>query len=159
MMFNKLTRKAITNRIISEGFINLTQNWESRQLILGYEKEFVPSINSIEILDTSMAYINRHGILPAFNTMLNRASNPEFNRVYILAIDPPTMNLFIRYIDRAIFSILKDNSFLLDHAKQIITEDRHLGQPWYVSHEDSPSWSILTIKAILISPTFLLHEP
>ena len=69
------------------------------------------------------------------------------------------MNHFIRHIDRAIFSILKDNSFLLEHAKQIITEDRHLGQSWYVSHEDSPSWSILTIKAILISPTFLLHEP
>ena len=158
-MFNKLTRRVITHRIISEGFIHVIENWESRQLIIGYEKEFVPSINSIEILDTSMAYINRHGILPAFNTMLNRASNPQFNRVYIVAIDPPTMNHFIRYIDRAIFSILKDNSFLLEHAKQIITEDRHLGQPWYVSHEDSPSWSILTIKAILISPTFLLHEP
>ena len=158
-MFNKLTRRVITHRIISEGFIYVIENWESRQLIIGYEKEFVPSINSIEILDTSMAYINRHSILPAFNTRLNRASSPQFNMVYIVAIDPPTMNHFIRYIDRAIFSILKDNSFLLEHAKQIITEDRHLGQPWYVSHEDSPSWPILTIKAILISPTFLLHEP
>ena len=87
-MFNKLTRRVITHRIISEGFIHVIENWESRQLIIGYEKEFVPSINSIEILDTSMAYINRYGVLLAFNTMLNRASNPQFNRVYIVAIDP-----------------------------------------------------------------------
>ena len=48
-MFNKLTRKVITHRIINEGFIYVIENWESRQLIIGYEKEFVPSINSIEI--------------------------------------------------------------------------------------------------------------
>ena len=84
----------------------------------------------------------------------------QINRLHILHIDPPTMYNFMRYIDPSIFSTLKDNSYLLEYGKQFITNNRHPGEPWYTSLENSPSWCILTVKTILMSPAFfLLHEP
>ena len=132
-----------------------TENWETRQLIVGYDKEFLSSINYIGNLYTSIIYIDKYpGIFEAFNTILNEAANPQINRLYILHIDPPTVCNFRRYIDHSIFSTLKYNSYLLEHGKQIITKNRHPGEPRYNSHEDSPSCYILTVKAILMSPVF-----
>ena len=111
-------------------FIIATENWETRQLIVGYDKEFLSSINSIGNLHTSIVYINRYpGIFEAFNTILNGAPSPRINRLYILHINPPTMCNFMRYIDHSIFSTLKDNSYLLEYGKQIITDNRHPGEP------------------------------
>ena len=131
------------------------QNWETRHLIVGYEKEFLSSINSIGNLHTSIVYIDRHpGMFEAFKTILDGAANPQINRLYTINIDPSTMCNLIRFIDISIFSILQDNSFLLEYTKQIITENRHPGEPGFISHEDSPSWCILTVKTILMSPVF-----
>ena len=65
---------------------------------------------------------------------------------------------FIRFIDHSIFSILQDNSFLLEHAKQIIPDNRHPGEPWY-----TPPMKILLlmhtyiVKTILMSPAFFFY--
>ena len=128
------------NLISGDFFMIAAQNWETRHLIVGYEKEFLSSINSIENLLTSIAYIDRHpSMFEAFNTIVNGAASPQINRLHIINIDPPTMCNFIRFIVHSIFSTLQDNSFLLEYAKQIIPENRHPGEFWYIFHEDSPS--------------------
>ena len=121
-----------------------TENWETRQLIVGYDKEFLSSINYIGNLYTSIIYIDKYpGIFEAFNTILNEAANPQINRLYTLNKEPPTMCNFIRFIDHSIFSILQDNSFLLEHAKQIIPDNRHPGEPWYTPPWRFSFWCIL----------------
>ena len=131
----------MANNLINEDFFMIAaQNWETRHLIVGYEKEFLSSINSIGNLHTFIVYIDRHpGMFEAFKTILDGAANPQINRLYIINIDPPTMCNFIRFIVHSIFSTLQDNSFLLEYAKQLIAKNRHPGEFWYIFHEDSPS--------------------
>ena len=121
----------MTNNLINPDFFMIAaQNWETSPLIVGYEKEFLSSVNSIENLHTSIAYIDRRpGVFEAFDTLIKGAANPQINRFYIINIDPPTMCNFIRFIDISIFSVLQDNSFLLEYVKQIITENRHPNEP------------------------------
>ena len=134
-------------------FIIATENWETRQLVVGHDKEFLSSIKSIGNLYTSIVYIDRYsGILEAFNTIKKGLCYPQINRLYTLHVDPTTMCNFMKYIDHSVFSTLKDNSYLLEHGKQIITDNQHpLWRFPFLIHTYSKGHSYIS--------SFLLHAP
>ena len=72
---------------------------------------------------------------------------------------PSVIGHFLEYLDIHCFYSLKDTSFLLGYAKDIMTKGNDPTGLWYTRNDETPSWALSTIKIILMAPGILLYDP
>ena len=66
--------------------------------------------------------------------------------------ETPSCRSFSRVSGFFMFLSLKDKSYLLEYAKHVITKDNDPSGVWCTTNEETPSWTLSTVKLILMCP-------
>ena len=136
------------------------ENWEQSVLIINYNKRFLYEFNNISRLNESVIYISAvPGMEELFYLTINNLSNTNLIAFSVISMGPRVIGHFLEYLDIHCFYSLKDTSPLLEYAKEIITKGNDPTGIWYTRNEETPSWTLSTVKIILMCPGILLFDP